>query len=120
MQLAMPAGREREARAYFGRLLGLTELEKPPTLAARGGVWFGLPDGRQLHLGVEEPFRPNRKAHPAFVSGALDGLADAIEEEGYPVGWDTELAPRRRFYSEDPFGNRIEFMEPTTGNVSAL
>lgn len=112
MQLAIPAGGEQEARAYFGRLLGLVELEKPPALARRGGVWFDLRDRRQLHLGVEDPFRPNEKAHPALVSGTLDGLAHAIEEEGYPVRWDSGLAPRRRFYSEDPFGNRIEFMEP--------
>src|SRR5919112_579014 len=66
VQLAMPRGGEERARAYFGGLLGLVEVEKPAALAGRGGVWFGLPDGRQLHLGVEEAFRPSAKAHPAF------------------------------------------------------
>ena len=80
---------------------------------SRGGVWFALPNGRQLHLGVEEPFRPSKKAHPAFVASALDDLAWAVEPEGYPVRWDDELAPRRRFYGEDPFGNRLEFLEPS-------
>ncbi len=75
IQLAMPAGREDEARQFFGRLLGMEEIVKPASLSSRGGAWFALPDGRQLHLGVEKPFRPNRKAHPAFVSQALDELA---------------------------------------------
>ncbi len=111
-QLAMPPGGEERARAFFGGLLGLVELEKPPALAGRGGVWFGLPDGRQLHFGVEEPFRPSEKAHPAFGCAALDDLARRMEEGGYAVRWDEALAPRRRFYGEDPFGNRLEFIEP--------
>ena len=112
MQLAMPGGGEERAREYFAGLLGLAELEKPPALAGRGGVWFALPDGRQLHLGVEEPFRPSAKAHPAFGCGVLDALARRLAEGGYAVRWDQELAPRRRFYGEDPFGNRVEFIEP--------
>ena len=78
----------------------------------RGGVWFGLPDGRQVHLGVEEPFRPNRKAHPAFGCKALEDLALRLGEDGYEVRWDGALAPRLRFYSDDPFRNRIEFLGP--------
>ena len=112
VQLAMPRGGEERARAYFAGLLGLAELEKPPALAGRGGVWFALPDGRQLHLGVEEPFRASAKAHPAFGCGDLDGLASRLTEGGYAARWDEELAPRRRFYTEDPFGNRVEFIEP--------
>lgn len=108
----MPKGREHDAGDFFGRLLALEEIEKPPSLARRGGVWFALPDGRQRHLGVEEPFRPNQKAHPAFVCAALDDLALRLGERGHPVRWDGELVPRRRFYSEDPFGNRLEFLEP--------
>ena len=108
----MPEGREDDARKFFGQLLGLEEIPKPASLAGRGGAWFALPDGRQFHLGVEEPFRSNRKVHPAFVSTALDDLARSLEDAGYPVGWDDALAPRRRFYSEDPFGNRLEFLEP--------
>lgn len=111
VQVAMSAGGEGKARAFPSGLLGLDELEKPAPLAARGGAWFGLPDGRQLHLGVEDPFRPGRKAHPAFVARDLDGLAEKIEAGGLPVRWDDELAPRRRFYGEDPFGNRLESLE---------
>jgi catechol 2,3-dioxygenase-like lactoylglutathione lyase family enzyme len=111
VQVAMPAGGERDARDFYSGLLGLDELEKPGALAARGGAWFALPDGRQLHLGVEDPFRPSRKAHPAFVA-SLDELAKRMEAGGLPVRWDEGLAPRRRFYGEDPFGNRLEFLEP--------
>jgi catechol 2,3-dioxygenase-like lactoylglutathione lyase family enzyme len=114
VQLAMPRGGEARARAYFGGVLGLEELEKPQALARRGGVWFLLADGRQIHLGVEEPFRPSEKAHPAFVCAALDDLAQGLRQRGHPVRWDDELAPRRRFYSEDPFGNRLEFLVPVS------
>ena len=84
----MPVGGEREARDFYRDLLGVDELEKPAALAAlaaRGGAWFALPDGRQLHLGVEDPFRPSRKAHPAFVASSLDELAERIEAGGLPV-----------------------------------
>ena len=114
VQLAMPRGGEGRARAYFGGMLGLEELEKPVALARRGGVWFLLPDGRQIHLGVEEPFRPSEKAHPAFVCTTLDDLGLRLGERGHPVRWDDKLAHRRRFYSEDPFGNRLEFLEPVS------
>jgi hypothetical protein len=112
VQVAMPAGGEEEAQAFYSGLLGLTELEKPAPLAARGGAGFALPDGRQLHLGVEEPFRPSRRAHPAFVVTSLDELAGRMATEGFAVRWVEELAPRRRFYGEGPFGNRLEFLDP--------
>ena len=112
VQLAMPAGEEERARGFYSGPLGLDELAKPAVLATRGGVWFALPDGRQLHLGVEDPFRPSKKAHPAFVVSSLDRLADGMEAECFAARWDEELAPRRRFYAEDPFGNRLEFLEP--------
>ncbi len=115
IQLSLPKGAEDEARRYFGNLLGLTEIEKPPNLAKRGGLWFSLPDGRELHLGVEEPFSPNKKAHPAFATDDLDGLAAELSGEGYPVSWNEELTPLRRFYSEDAFGNRIEYRADETG-----
>ena len=111
IQVAMPAGREDEARGFYSGLLGLKELEKPAPLAGRGGAWFALPDGRQLHLGVEEPFNASRKAHPAFVVSKLAGLAGVMEAAGHSIRWSEELAPRRRFYGEDPFGNRLEFLE---------
>jgi hypothetical protein len=113
VQLAMPPGGEAVARGFFAGLLGLAELEKPPTLAGRGGAWFALPDGHGLHLGVEEPFRPSKKAHPAFVAYDLDGLARTLKAGGYVIEWDDVLAPRRRFYAWDPFGNRLEFLEVT-------
>ena len=106
VQIAMPRGGEE--RAYFAGLLGPEELEKPAVLAGRGGVWFGMPDGRKIHLGVEQPFRRGEKAHPAFGCAALGSLARRLEEGGYAVRWDGALAQRRRFYAEDPFGNRIE------------
>jgi catechol 2,3-dioxygenase-like lactoylglutathione lyase family enzyme len=86
VQLAMPPGGEERAQAYFSGLLGLPELEKPVALAGKGGAWFGLPDGRQVHLGVEEPFRPNEKAHPTFLCAAQKDLALRLEEGGYAVG----------------------------------
>jgi catechol 2,3-dioxygenase-like lactoylglutathione lyase family enzyme len=111
LQLAMPRGREDEARSFYGRVLGLEEIPKPEALAGRGGVWFALPGGQQLHLGVEEPFRAAAKAHPAFVSGNLDEAARVLAEAGFSVEWDNALAPRKRFYSTDAFGNRLEFLE---------
>jgi hypothetical protein len=110
IQLTMPKGEEAQVRA-FCTLLGLIEIPKPATLAKRGGAWFVLPDGFQIHYGVEVDFMPARKAHPAFVCDDLDGMAKRLMEAHFMVIWDEELAPRRRFYSADPFGNRLEFME---------
>ena len=102
VQLAAPPGCEAEARRFFGELLGMREVEKPPALAARGGVWF-----EHLHIGVEEGFRPARKAHPAFAVDDLDALASRLGD----VTWDEELPGRRRFYAQDPWGNRLEFLQ---------
>jgi catechol 2,3-dioxygenase-like lactoylglutathione lyase family enzyme len=111
VQIAAPPGCEDAARAFYGGLLGLTELPKPAVLAARGGVWFAA-GSRQLHVGVEEPFAPARKAHPAFSvpAASLDGLAKALASAGVDVVWDDALAPLRRFYAADPWGNRIELL----------
>jgi catechol 2,3-dioxygenase-like lactoylglutathione lyase family enzyme len=111
VQLAAPRGCEPEARRFYGELLELKEVEKPEPLRARGGVWFALGD-RQLHVGVEEPFAPSRKAHPAFrVSPAeLDGLAARLGDAGGTVEWDDALPGVRRFYTADPWGNRLEFL----------
>jgi catechol 2,3-dioxygenase-like lactoylglutathione lyase family enzyme len=111
VQLAAPPGCEAEARRFFGELLGLAEVEKPPPLAARGGVWFQV-GSQQLHVGVEEPFAPARKAHAALRvrPQALDGLADRLAAAGAKVIWDDSLDGARRFYSEDPWGNRIELL----------
>jgi catechol 2,3-dioxygenase-like lactoylglutathione lyase family enzyme len=105
VQLAMPRGAEAEARAFYIGVLGLEELPKPPNLAVRGGAWFC--GGRlHLHLGVENEFRPARKAHPALLVQGLAELIARCEAAGHPVVND------ERVYVADPFGNRIELMEP--------
>ncbi|HEX4731057.1 MAG TPA: VOC family protein [Solirubrobacterales bacterium] len=111
VQIAAPPGCEAAARRFFGELVGLKELEKPEPLRARGGAWFRL-GRRQLHIGVEPEFEPARKAHVALrVSPAeLDDLAARLAAAGAPVIWDDDLPGERRFYSEDPWGNRIEFL----------
>ncbi len=110
VQLAMPAGEEEAARRFYGDLLGMKEAEKPPKLAARGGCWF-QGNGFQVHLGVEKDFRPAKKAHPCFRVANLDTLEQTLSAAGYEVIWDSEIPGVRRFYSQDPFGNRIEFQQ---------
>jgi catechol 2,3-dioxygenase-like lactoylglutathione lyase family enzyme len=113
VQIAAPAACEQAARAFYGELLGLVEVPKPPALRARGGVWFELPDGRQLHVGVEAPFAPARKAHAALAlesPAALEQLAGELARRGHEPRWDEELPGARRFYVEDPFGNRLELL----------
>jgi catechol 2,3-dioxygenase-like lactoylglutathione lyase family enzyme len=111
VQLAMPAGGEAEARGFYGKLLGLPEKPKPAALAARGGVWFEQP-GLKIHLGVEKDFRPARKAHAALLVEDLPALAERLRAAGCPVVDDEPLPGHRRFYTEDPFGNRLELLEP--------
>lgn len=111
VQLAAPAGSEDLLRAYYTDVLGMTEIPKPPVLAARGGCWFQA-GAVQLHLGVEEDFRPARKAHPGLRVTGIDAYAARLEAEGAQVVWDGNLPGHRRFYSEDPVGNRLEFLEP--------
>ena len=112
MQLAAPPGCEPEARRFFGELLGLEEIDKPEPLRSRGGVWFGLQNGGQLHIGVEEPFAPARKAHPAFrvTAQELDELASRLEAAGERVEFDDSIPDVRRFYTTDPWGNRLELL----------
>jgi catechol 2,3-dioxygenase-like lactoylglutathione lyase family enzyme len=111
VQLAMPPGREAEARKFYGGLLGLPEKRKPPPLAKRGGCWFER-GALKVHLGVEADFRPARKAHPAFLVEGLDRLRAALQAAGYAVRTDEPLAGFERIFVDDPFGNRIELMEP--------
>jgi catechol 2,3-dioxygenase-like lactoylglutathione lyase family enzyme len=113
VQLAMPAGQEPAARDFYGRVLGMDEIEKPPVLAARGGAWFRA-DALEIHLGVEEDFRPARKAHPGILVDDLDTLAPHLVENGIDVTWDKDFPGYRRLYAEDPFGNRLEFLSPET------
>jgi trans-aconitate 2-methyltransferase len=110
-QLAIPVGGEHAGRSFYCGLLGLVEQTKPLALAARGGCWFrGF--GTEVHLGVDPQFRAAKKAHVGLAVEGLDALAARLEAGGCTVQWDDELAPRRRFYTEDPFGNRIELLEP--------
>lgn len=111
VQLAMPRGREDDARAFYADALGLREVPKPPNLAQRGGVWFEGGDLR-LHLGVEDDFRPARKAHPALLVRELPALVHRCEERGVGVTRDEDLPGFDRVYVNDPFGNRIELLEP--------
>jgi catechol 2,3-dioxygenase-like lactoylglutathione lyase family enzyme len=112
VQLAMPPGREAEARAFYSGLLGIPEKPKPAALAARGGCWFE--DGPfKLHLGVEAEFRPARKAHPALLVDDLAGLVARLAAAGHPVRTDEPLPGYDRAFVDDPFGNRLELMEPT-------
>jgi catechol 2,3-dioxygenase-like lactoylglutathione lyase family enzyme len=111
VQLAMPAGEEEKARAFYIGMLGFTEIPKPAELAGRGGAWFES-GAAQLHLGVEADFRPARKAHPAFLVDDLNGLIAKIQSAGFET--DTTqppLAGYQRAHVFDPFGNRIELMQ---------
>jgi catechol 2,3-dioxygenase-like lactoylglutathione lyase family enzyme len=110
VQLAMPPGREEEARAFYAGLLGMVEVRKPAHLAARGGAWFEAGEVK-VHLGVEESFRPARKAHPAFVVADLEELVGRLRAAGHEVAKDQPLAGWQRVYTADPFENRIELME---------
>jgi catechol 2,3-dioxygenase-like lactoylglutathione lyase family enzyme len=110
VQLAMPAGREDEADAFYRDLLGFTVVPKPPLLAARGGRWYAIGDV-QVHLGVDADFRPAKKAHPALAVDDLDGLAATLERAGLAARWEDDQPGIRHFYVDDPFGNRIELLE---------
>ena len=112
VQIAAPKGCEAQARSFFGGLLGLDEIEKPGPLRSRGGCWFRI-GSRQLHIGVEEPFQPAAKAHPAFAVSDIDKLSQTLQAAGIHFVWDTSLDGARRFYASDPCGNRLEFTEPS-------
>ena len=114
VQVAAPPGCEREARRFYGELLGLDELPKPEVLAGRGGAWFTC-GPQQLHVGIAEDFAAARKAHPALRVtdvAELERLAERLEYAGVEVRWDQDLAGARRFYADDPWGNRVELMAP--------
>ncbi len=110
IQIAIPEGGESTARIFWCDALGLNELQKPEALRARGGLWLALGQC-ELHLGVEKDFSPARKAHPGFAVDDLDAIAAQIESYGQKLRWDTTLNDRRRFFTEDPFGNRLEFLQ---------
>jgi len=106
----MPGGEEPAAEGFYGGLLGLERVPKPAELESRGGAWF-RGGGVEVHLGVEDDFRPARKAHPAFVVEGLDQLRGRLHDAGIEIVDDTQLQGHRRFYAFDPFGNRLEFIE---------
>ena len=114
VQVAAPAGCENAARAFYGGLLGLQEIEKPPALARRGGCWFRAGVG-ELHVGVEATFRPATKAHPALLVEspvALEEVAQALAAAGVEIHWadETEIPHQRRCHLSDPWGNRLELV----------
>lgn len=109
VQLAMPAGQEDTAEAFYSGVLGIVRQPKPGALAARGGCWFEQ-GAVKIHLGVEDDFRPAKKAHPALVVDDLDALADRLTAAGHDVRWSDEIPGTRRFHTDDPFGNRLELI----------
>ncbi|MFB6676493.1 VOC family protein [Streptomyces sp. NPDC056390] len=117
VQLAAPAGSEDALRRFYGGALGMAETPKPPALAARGGCWFEAGQVR-LHLGIERDFRPARKAHPGLRVTGIEAYAARLAAHGVRITWDGDLPGHRRFYADDPVGNRLEFLEPVTPGSS--
>lgn len=116
IQVAAPRthGTEQAARDFYGGLLGLREIEKPEALKPKGGVWFSLGAG-ELHVGIEKPFAPARKAHPAFAVSGLALLRSILKEAGVPTSEAETVSGVARCYVHDPFGNRIELLERADG-----
>jgi catechol 2,3-dioxygenase-like lactoylglutathione lyase family enzyme len=116
VQIAAPPGCEEQARHFYGDLLGLAEIPKPPGVRDSGGVWFRC-GAQQLHIGVQEPFRPAVKAHPGLLvdERRIDELARHLQAGGVALSWDRRIPERRRFYTEDPWGNRLELTAPAVG-----
>ena len=114
VQYAMPVGKEDVAREFFVAILGMYEVDKPEPLKSRGGCWFEYRDVI-VHVGVERDFVPSRKAHAGFVVENIDSVASRLESAGYDVLWDDEYLERPRFYTHDPFGNRMEFIKKGFG-----
>jgi hypothetical protein len=112
LQLAIPADGEAACRAFWGGALGLTELPKPAALTGRGGVWFQA-GALELHFGVDLAFIPAAKAHPGFVTSDITGLANRLKAGGHSVTWDDAIPGTTRFFTLDPFGNRLEFIGTT-------
>jgi catechol 2,3-dioxygenase-like lactoylglutathione lyase family enzyme len=111
VQLAMPPGGEPRASEFYAGLLAIPEIPKPPHLAARGGCWFER-GALKLHLGVEDDFRPARKAHVALIVSDLVALVGRLRAAGVEIVDDEPLDDYERCYVYDPFGNRLELMEP--------
>jgi catechol 2,3-dioxygenase-like lactoylglutathione lyase family enzyme len=110
VQLAAPIGSEEEARQFFVEILGFTEIEKPEELKKRGGAWFRS-GSVQIHIGIEEPFAPAKKAHPAFEVENIEAVMEQLKVSGVLFHVDNKLPGATRFYVDDPFGNRLEILE---------
>lgn len=110
VQLAMPRGGEEQARSFYRDVLGMKEIPKPEEMAKRGGCWFASGEA-QVHLGVEEDFRPAKKAHPALVVEGLNEILAKCEAAKLTIKPDAEIDGRRRVHVFDPFGNRLELIE---------
>ena len=120
VQLSMPAGGESAARRFYGELLGLREVAKPPPLAARGGCWFAGPSGVDIHLGVEEGFVAAVKAHPCFVVSDLEIARERLTDAGVTLERDESGLEVARGYLRDPFGNRIELVDARDAGFSGI
>lgn len=110
IQLAAPIGSEEQARLFFQGILSFEEVEKPDTLKKNGGVWFSS-GNVQIHIGIEQSFSPAKKAHPAFEVLNIETFASHLREKGVAIQVDDKLPGAKRFYVDDPFGNRLEFLE---------
>ena len=110
VQLTMPTGGERDARRFYGEILGLREVPKPDELSERGGCWFVGP-GVAIHLGVDQRFMPAKKGHPGLIVADLKAARQALDGAGAAIHADDAALPVRRLYTEDPFGNRIELID---------
>ncbi|MGM0846683.1 MAG: VOC family protein [Bacillota bacterium] len=110
VQLTAPIGSEEKARKFYGEILGLEEMEKPEKLKASGGCWF-ICGNQELHIGVENEFVSAKKAHPGIVVRNIEAIVSRLEESGYQVKEDTRIEDRKRIFVNDPFGNRVEFLE---------
>lgn len=112
VQLAAPKGCEEKARYFYGSVLQLKEIPKPENLKRRGGCWF-LCGNQEIHIGVEEEFKPAKKAHPGFIVKNLQNLKKVLLENGFEINVEPPIEGRNRLHVNDPFGNRLEFLEYT-------
>src|SRR5581483_5115951 len=112
IQLAMPSGGEDVARRFYSGVLGIPEVPKPMPQAQRGGVWFETATVK-IHLGIEQDFRPARKAHPGLLVSGLLSLSRTLVDAGHEVTKGEPLAGYDHIYVSDPFGNRLELLQPT-------
>jgi catechol 2,3-dioxygenase-like lactoylglutathione lyase family enzyme len=111
VQLAIPVGGEDRARRFYCNILGLDEIPKPPALAARGGLWL-RGGALEIHLGVEDPFAPAKKAHPGILVDDIGDVLDRLTDAGIEVRPDDLFPGFQRIYVDDCFGNRLEFLQP--------